>query len=221
MKEAILILGMHRSGTSALSGVINILGAYLGEDLMKATPDNPKGYFENEKISYTNERILQEYLNSSWHDLTDMDLLLRNRKSGIDELIKNTINDTLTSSQQPILIKDPRLCLLLPFYINVLTEMGYKIHYVYAFREENEIIKSLISRDGFTEDKCRKLITKYFYCLRSVLFHEPHLTIRYAELLEYPNATLSAIEKHLPFLNYSDENKQKAKEILDINLKHH
>jgi nucleoside-diphosphate-sugar epimerase len=69
-KNAILILGMHRSGTSALGGVINIFGAYMGQNMMPPK-DNEKGYFENIDINNLNEYILGE-LQSSWHDIREL-----------------------------------------------------------------------------------------------------------------------------------------------------
>ena len=51
MKQTcILILGMHRSGTSALTGVLSLLDVYLGSELMPASEDNKKGYFENKNL---------------------------------------------------------------------------------------------------------------------------------------------------------------------------
>ena len=60
MKHCIFILGMHRSGTSALSGVINALGLDLGTNLMQADVYNPKGYFENMLVYEFNRSILEE-----------------------------------------------------------------------------------------------------------------------------------------------------------------
>ena len=46
--SVLLVLGMHRSGTSALAGTFSQLGLRLGDELMPATADaNPKGYFEH------------------------------------------------------------------------------------------------------------------------------------------------------------------------------
>jgi hypothetical protein len=44
-KIALIILSMHRSGTSALTGVLNLMGVSLGKELLQPQPDNPKGFF--------------------------------------------------------------------------------------------------------------------------------------------------------------------------------
>ncbi len=49
-KKCIVVLGMHRSGTSAMTGLLSKLGASPGSDLLPANPSNPKGFFENKKL---------------------------------------------------------------------------------------------------------------------------------------------------------------------------
>ena len=65
--KLLLVLGMHRSGTSALTGVLQKLGAELGEELLAPTPDNPKGYFENSRIVDVHESLLHG-LARGWQD---------------------------------------------------------------------------------------------------------------------------------------------------------
>ena len=68
MKIAIFILGMHRSGTSVLGGVLNIIGLDFGSDLMVANAANPKGYFKDNFVYKLNEKILSKN-DSDWHDI--------------------------------------------------------------------------------------------------------------------------------------------------------
>ena len=55
---ALVVLGMHRSGTSALTGMLHRLGVALGEHLMPATNDNPRGYWEHADIVKVHERLM-------------------------------------------------------------------------------------------------------------------------------------------------------------------
>jgi hypothetical protein len=69
MKQTcILILGMHRSGTSALSGTLNLLDVYLGSELMKPMEQNLKGFYENTRLYKVNEKLLKQ-INSRWDDV--------------------------------------------------------------------------------------------------------------------------------------------------------
>ena len=45
--SAYFVLGMHRSGTSAVSGALRFLGGQHGDKLMEDAPDNPKGFWES------------------------------------------------------------------------------------------------------------------------------------------------------------------------------
>ena len=65
IKKCVLILGMHRSGTSAISGALNAIGVDFGKELAEASYDNPIGYFENNRIQDLNDLILKE-LGVSW-----------------------------------------------------------------------------------------------------------------------------------------------------------
>lgn len=67
-KICILVLGMHRSGTSALAGLFNRLGVALPEgDLIGASKSNPSGHFEPEEVVRIHDRILSE-TGSGWSD---------------------------------------------------------------------------------------------------------------------------------------------------------
>ena len=63
----IVVLGMHRSGTSALTGMLHSLGIHLGpeEDLKSPQKDNPQGFWENNTLVEFNDRLLNR-ANSSW-----------------------------------------------------------------------------------------------------------------------------------------------------------
>ena len=64
---ALLVLGMHRSGTSALTRVLNLLGASLGDDLMPPGDDNPLGFWEHQGIVSVHEALLVA-LERRWDD---------------------------------------------------------------------------------------------------------------------------------------------------------
>jgi hypothetical protein len=53
-QEFVLILGMHRSGTYALSRALNLSGLRLPKDLLEPNQDNPMGFWELKNIVKTN-----------------------------------------------------------------------------------------------------------------------------------------------------------------------
>ena len=67
-QKAIIVLGMHRSGTSAVSGMLAELGVFMGSSLYAPQKGvNEKGFFENSLLVDLNEKLLDSQL-WSWDD---------------------------------------------------------------------------------------------------------------------------------------------------------
>ena len=115
MKTVYFILGMHRSGTSALGGMLNIMGLEFGSDLMVANERNPKGYFENNFVYQLNKKILSQN-NTVWYDLhfqaSDID------KNDFDDFVQEAeqIMSNEFKYSENFVIKDPRISILFPIW---------------------------------------------------------------------------------------------------------
>lgn len=142
MKTAFFILGMHRSGTSALGGTLNLLGLEFGSDLMRADEGNPKGYFENNFIYKLNEKILKES-GSTWDDYRfDVSMIDKSKK----ELYKKEAKEIIESEFRyatNFAIKDPRICLLFPFWEEVCCELDIEVKVIIPYRNPVEVAASL------------------------------------------------------------------------------
>lgn len=57
-KTCILVLGMHRSGTSAFTRLLNLAGAESPKNLMEAKTDNVRGFWESEAVCGVNDAFL-------------------------------------------------------------------------------------------------------------------------------------------------------------------
>src|SRR5688572_24520696 len=66
-RQAVVVLGMHRSGTSALTRALHILGLALPDDLLPAADDNTQGYFEAREFVRLNQALLAA-AGTAWHD---------------------------------------------------------------------------------------------------------------------------------------------------------
>jgi len=128
MKKIVLILGMHRSGTSVFSAAIQTLGFHLGSELLEPSSENVKGFFENARIVDFNDRLLSR-LGGRWDNplfdgpqaLTAIPAeALRPWEIEAAELL-----DEQFGAHTMLAIKDPRLCQLLPFWHAVLREQGF------------------------------------------------------------------------------------------------
>src|SRR3546814_5662569 len=71
-RQALIVLGMHRSGTCALAGVLAKLGAQTPKTLMTLQRDNPRGFFESAALAKLHDQLLRS-AGSCWHDWSKFD----------------------------------------------------------------------------------------------------------------------------------------------------
>lgn len=146
-RQAIIVLGMHRSGTSALTRVLSLLGAVPPEDLMPGSEDNPSGYWESRKITQFNNRLLQS-AGLRWDSDTPIkaewfcdEAARAEQYKEARMLLAEDFDDA------PLFIlKDPRLCRLFPFWEKVLASEGIDIRVVMCLRDPREVAASLAAR---------------------------------------------------------------------------
>ena len=145
----ILVLGMHRSGTSAIARVLNLLGADLGSRLLPAVPDvNDAGFWEHADAVAIDEKLLLWHARP-WHAVQPPpalgEHLARQARRDIAVLIGRDF------AASPLwAIKDPRMSLLAPVWIDALAETGVSARVVVAVRHPDEVAASLHRRDGLT-----------------------------------------------------------------------
>ena len=144
----ILVLGMHRSGTSMLTAGLPALGIDLGPNLMPPRPgDNDKGYFENPDIVALNEQLLAMD-GYHWSSLA----YGRRIDYGAERYAAQRAEAGEILATQfgpgPIAIKDPRLCLTLPFWHQVIeaARPGAEILHLHLFRHPTAIAASFAAR---------------------------------------------------------------------------
>ncbi len=146
MKQVVLVLGMHRSGTSALARALHLLGLGLPENLLPPAPDNPGGYFESKDLTRLNEEILVA-ASTSWHDPSPIPAhwFASSAALAFRERAAAFVNKALVGSPM-IVLKDPRLCRLLPFWRDCLTDLQITFGSVLILREPREVARSLQMR---------------------------------------------------------------------------
>jgi len=154
LTHALLILGPHRSGTSALTRVLNLQGVHLGDDLLPAKFDNQRGYWEHRGIFDLHERLLSR-VGSAWHDYRPMPLGWQELEEvrAIREELRALIERQFLSS--PLWgVKDPRLGRVLPLWLDLLDTLGVDAGFVILVRNPLEVVRSMERRNGFPRSKC-------------------------------------------------------------------
>jgi len=168
-RRAILVLGMHRSGTSALCGVFCGLGAAAPKKtLMGADPNNLKGFFEASSVVQAHDAFLMA-AGSFWHDWQKFDLqwALSNAAASHSARIKAVLADEF-GDEPTIVFKDPRICRFVPYTLAILGDLNMSVVAVLSVRNPLEVALSLQRRDNFAISKSIRL------WLRHVLDAEYH-----------------------------------------------
>jgi GT2 family glycosyltransferase/glycosyltransferase involved in cell wall biosynthesis len=223
MQKCLIVLGMHRSGTSAISGFLYKLGIALGSKLMLPNEYNEKGYFENSYIVNANDNILQT-LGSSWDDLFLLEEEWCQRPQLIPhrDAVKKIINREF-SANELFCIKDPRMSILLPFWISILQELKIETFFLIPLRHPVEVAESLKARDGFSIQKGLLLWMNNMLSIEYYTRPFRRSFFIFDDFLKSPANTIHHIfnKFNIVFPHTKSQIDTIAKELLDPKLKHH
>jgi hypothetical protein len=137
---------MHRSGTSAISGALEKLGLSVGKTVMPPHAQNPKGYFENLALTELHDHFLNE---CSYTWLDPRPVRAKHFRGRIARRYRKLLLDTMIQefgSNRP-LIKDPRLCGILPLWRPLIKRQFPQASFVLPIRAPMEVASSLRQRD--------------------------------------------------------------------------
>ncbi len=145
-----ILLGMHRSGTSLLCGLLHLSFGYIvGGPLLEPASDNEKGFFELSSIVLQNDLFMNEQ-NVTWKENVmnyDWRQALREKKEGTIDFEKNGIPGMAflnNASDSPWLQKDPRMCITLKTWLNLMMD---EPAIIFTYRHPLEVAMSLKNRD--------------------------------------------------------------------------
>jgi hypothetical protein len=182
LPHAIVVLGMHRSGTSALTRVISLLGADLPSNLMRPNPENEAGYWESDDLMVIHDELLAS-AGSYWHDWRAFNPDWYSSPAA--PVFKRRILDVLRkdyASSQLFVVKDPRICRFWPVWREVLDEFGAKPAVVIAVRNPLEVMASL-RRRGFIHAKSCLLWLRHVLDAEKATRGLPRAVVTYDALL--------------------------------------
>ena len=151
-RRAIVVLGMHRSGTSALTGVLAEMGCTMPEHLMAPEEMNPKGFFESDAVTGLNERLLAS-AGMRWFSFPPFprewyrSAAAAEFAAEADETLRAEYGDA-----DIFAMKDPRICRLVSFWDAVLRRAGCRPVYVCTHRHPVDVASSLQYRSGYDLD---------------------------------------------------------------------
>lgn len=220
-REAVVVLGMHRSGTSTTAGMFAQLGYKVGKSIMEGNETNPKGFFENFRLMFFNEALLH-HNKVNWHNTVTLPenwwkaQTLAPLKAQLKTLISEEFGD-----ERKLLFKDPRLCILLPFYLDVFKEMDIVPRFLITMRNVSDIVLSLERRDHFPKIKSTRIWMDHM--LKS-LFHTrgfPRSIIQYQDVISDPLKCMDQAMVDMGLMEtITTEQKKEILAFIEPNLNH-
>jgi hypothetical protein len=179
----VLVLGMHRSGTSAITRLTGGLGATLPADPNPPAPDNIAGYWEPAGIVGLNDRLLAA-ADSSWLDTRELDLE-RVPRGELEQFRMNIASALETSfgRSRCFVLKDPRICRMVPFYRDLLAAGGAELKVIVVLRHPAAVAASLHHRNQISPLYSDLLWAHHLLEAERSTRHTPRVVADYDETL--------------------------------------
>lgn len=151
-RQAIVVLGMHRSGTSALSGTLSLLGCDAPNTRMEASDANAKGFFESKAV-YELHRDLLDSAGSMWSDWNPVNERWFETVRA-EEFLQSAVNtlEQEFGDSRLFFLKDPRVCRLVPFWLEALSRFDSNPLLLHIHRNPLDVVASLTRHHDLSDD---------------------------------------------------------------------
>jgi hypothetical protein len=221
-RTCLVVLGMHRSGTSAVAGTLGRLGATFPEDVLGANPTNPRGHFESNGVLAANEQILRA-IDTAWYDFRHINC------ASLDAAIVQEFRAKLSKALQGsygdaslFVLKDPRFCRFFPLARSAIEDFGVSPKVAFCFRNPLEVAASLKIRDGISLSHGLSLWLRHMVDAELHSRDLPRVFINFSDFLRNWRETVSQIERGLGivFPGWQDNAASEVDRFVDVGLRH-
>ncbi len=174
-----------------LTRIINLMGAYFGPEHIQFNPDgrNSKGYWERKDVVQANEHILS-ISGSTWYSPNTQDCTAIPLPTSLNHTLQSLILGM--DAHRPWVMKDPRLCLTLPYWMEHLESPVI----VFCARHPGAVARSLYSRNRMPNNFSLALWEFYVTKALKVAPASPRVHVAYEDFLRNPiSATKILFEK--------------------------
>ncbi|SDC82728.1 MULTISPECIES: sulfotransferase [unclassified Candidatus Frackibacter] len=154
--KTVVVLGMHRNGTSMTSGILSKLGIDMGRELIGKKVSNPLGHFEDKDFLDLNIKILKEAGGGSWDSTPAREDIL-DQKDNFQKEIKSLLKKKNESSSNIWGWKDPRTSLTIDLYLPYLKNP----YFLVCYRNSKTVAESLQRRNQMELEEGKKLKKTY------------------------------------------------------------
>lgn len=186
---------MHRSGTSALTWLLGQAGAKLPLDPLEPQQDNLLGFWESKSLVAAHDRFLRA-CHSSWYDARTLGWQLMREESLQQHKasIRKSIEEGWPDGSL-LAIKDPRICRFVPFFVEVLQEMGIGCRALLALRSPDSVIASLFAREGMGTNYARLLWLRHMMEAEQATRQMPRIILDYDAVLDNWQSAIAPLNK--------------------------
>jgi len=222
--ETILVLGMHRSGTSALARTLNLLGLAMSHDLLAANEFNEAGYWEARQIVRFNDDLLAAF-HRSWGDPKPMPPGWQASGKAASSVAQATaLLQAAFAGEARVVVKDPRMSRVFPVWRKALAGRGDSRPACFiCCRNPLEVYHSLAVRDRLSLEHALRLWLTYLLEAEYYTRGLPRAVIQYEALLEdWPrtlNSALAAVD--LSALASTDARAGEVDKFINREHRHH
>jgi hypothetical protein len=192
-RQAVVILGMHRSGTSAVAGTAVRLGLAAPLTPLPAAEDNPGGFYESLPIVKTNHTFMRA-ADCAWNlCLTfEPDRIAETLPAPVRPLLVDMLRTEFGYSAS-FVMKDPRLCLTLPAWLPALRAVDADPRVLIVVRRPAEVVKSLERRNNLPEDETAPVWLHHMLEAERMTRGMPRAVILYSDLLRDWRNTMEGV----------------------------
>ena len=190
----VFVLGMHRSGTSVLARILNLMGFFFGSENVSTgrNAENEKGFWERRDVRTLNDTVLFT-AGCDWDRVSELDLdaipasSKAAHRSAAADIVMNM------DAHRPWFMKEPRFCVLLPVWRDVL-EIPVYIH---IQRNPLEVAHSLKARSGIPIRAGLALWETYNVRALEASAGLPRLFVSFEDLMQDPVSTVESLHAAL------------------------
>ena len=193
-RVCIMVLGMHRSGTSSLAGALVKLGAAAPRNLLPAAESNEMGHWESQPLFQFHDELLASAgsrwddwrsFNQGWYD-TPVAAQFKERGT---LLLAQEFGDSAL-----FVFKDPRNCRIARFWHDIFAEQGIRPHIVLPVRSPLEVAQSHRTRDGFPIRKGLLLWLRHVLDAEAASRNLPRFIVEWDVFLNDWQASVASME---------------------------
>ena len=196
--KVILVLGMHRSGTSVLARALGLCGGDLPKSTQPPIDPNGKQHWEPDVIVRAHDRELLEPKGRRWHDVAWLPRTWF--QSGEAAAFKRRLTAAYRAefgSARMAVLKDPRICRLLPLWLPLIRELPADPYAVILVRNPLEVAASLQARDRMSLRKALSIWLRHFLEAEHDTRDIPRSFVSYEDLLDDWRAVVDRINRDL------------------------